>query len=168
MSSLAQLILVGLLATCATAVFIEESDVYPGYVGQPKWTWKIKLNYLELVGFAGEVRTPPFTFIVNGEPMNAEIGFKHSPTSDLQTSLIINHKDRKQYSFKMNGTMTLHNQRGFSDIVRLYDWFFSSRNMFPIDYRHPYRNFANKSVILNAANGWIENGSILTTITFNY
>ena len=170
MSSLAQLILVGLLATCVTAIFVEETEVIPGYPGQPKWTWKMKLNYLELVRSGEEMKSYPFTFIVNGQFMDLTIGFKHAPvpTSNLQMSLIVSQKNNKPYSFRMKGSMTLHNQNGFSDTVGVYDWSFSSRRMFPIDYLHPYRSFANKSVILDPANGWIKDGSILTTITFDY
>ena len=168
MSSLAQLILFGLLATCVTAIFVEETEVIPGSFGQPKWTWKMKLNYLELVRSGREMKSYPFSFTVESQHVDLTIGFKHSPapTSHLQMSLIVSQKDNKPYSFRMKGSMTLHNQKGFSDIVGIYEWSFNSRT-FPSGLP-PYRSFANKSVILDPANGWIKDGSILTTIVFDY
>ena len=167
MSSLAQLILFGLLATCATGFFVEESSsITQGAFGQPKWTLRLQLKYLKIVDMPGVVKSPPFNFIINGQPINMTVGFRHltsAPTSPFQISMMTGHKQGKEYSFRMNGNITLYSQNGGSNVVRPYDWPFSSSNP-----NYPFVTLANKNAILNPANGWIKDGQVVTSITIDY
>ena len=81
MLTLTQLILFGLLATCATGFFVEKPSAVkqikwtPGSAGQPKWTLDVQLKYSAIgTPFDGVILSPS-TFDVDGELMNMTVRF---------------------------------------------------------------------------------------------
>ena len=96
-------------------------------------------------------------------------GSIHYPTVGLDVHFITDHKEGKKYSFRMNGNMTLHNQKGLSNIVKPYECNFSDFvPRCPDDWGQEWKTLALESDIVDPASGWIKDGELSISFTFDY
>ena len=183
MLTLTQLILFGLLATCATGSVVEKPSAVqqlkwtPGSAGQPKWTLDVQLRYTAIGTLFSEVILPSFTFDVDGELINMIVRFWKTDTSNIDYKYleVVSHAVPKEGGdpyFNTKGNITLRNHKGLKDIVKTYNCNFDGVRRCPY-YTEQTRilkgiDVENDRVIRNSTNGWLKGGNVYLSITFDY
>ena len=182
MLTLTQLILFGLLATCATGFFVEEPSAVkqikwtPGSAGQPKWTLDVQLKYSFIGTEYQPVLLSPFTFDVDGKLMNMTVRFARTKAANwdykyFEVSFLVHPKRGRFPYFTTNGTITLQNHKGLPNLVKPYNCVFDVVTQCPYNVPgHTLRGFLfeKEDVLRKSRNGWIKGGNVNLSITFDY